>query len=75
MGTRRLTCGTAPANQAFAQFKPKREDLTRPDLGVYPYFSLVSMPVWAAGHRAAMTFGYIAARTMAAGGDGPGDNP
>jgi hypothetical protein len=23
----------------------------------------------------AMTFGYIAARTMAAGGDGPGDNP
>jgi 3-oxosteroid 1-dehydrogenase len=23
----------------------------------------------------AMTFGYIAARTMAVGGDGPGDNP
>jgi 3-oxosteroid 1-dehydrogenase len=23
----------------------------------------------------AMTFGYIAARTMAAGRDGPGDNP
>ena len=23
----------------------------------------------------AMTFGYFAARTMAAGGDGPGDNP